>query len=44
LETPLGRRLLSGEIHDGDKVIVDLKGGEFTYSTRAAAETVGSAG
>jgi ATP-dependent Clp protease ATP-binding subunit ClpB len=46
LETPIGRRLLAGEIKDGDKVIVDFKGGEFTFSTKAAerAETVGSGG
>ena len=46
LETPIGRRLLAGEIRDGDKVIVDFKGGEFTFSTKAAerAETVGSGG
>ncbi len=46
LETPLGRRLLSGEIHDGDKVIVDWKSGDFTYSTKGAgrAESAGSAG
>ena len=46
LETPLGRRLLSGEIHDGDKVIVDWKSGDFTYSTKGVgrAESVGSSG
>jgi ATP-dependent Clp protease ATP-binding subunit ClpB len=46
LETPLGRRILSGEIRDGDKVIVDWKSGDFTYSTKGAgrAETVGSSG
>ncbi len=46
LETPLGRRLLSGEIHDGDKVIVDWKSGDFTYSTKGAgrAESAGSSG
>jgi len=47
LETPFGRRILSGEIRDGDKVIVDGKsGGDFTYSTKGAgdAETVGSSG
>jgi ATP-dependent Clp protease ATP-binding subunit ClpB len=46
LETPIGRRLLTGEIKDGDKVIVDWKDGEFTFSTKTAerAETVGSGG
>jgi ATP-dependent Clp protease ATP-binding subunit ClpB len=46
LETPIGRRLLAGEIKDGDKVVVDWKDGEFTFSTKTAerAETVGSAG
>src|SRR5258707_137078 len=46
LETPIGRRLLAGEIKDGDKVMVDWKDGEFTFSTKTAerAETVGSGG
>ena len=46
LETPIGRRLLAGEIKDGDKVIVDWKDGEFTFSTKSTerAETVGSGG
>ncbi len=44
LETPIGRRLLGGEIRDGDTVIVDWKNGEFVFSTKAAerAETVGA--
>jgi ATP-dependent Clp protease ATP-binding subunit ClpB len=43
LETPLGRRLLAGEIKDGDKVIVDWKDGQFTFSNKAPerAEAVG---
>jgi ATP-dependent Clp protease ATP-binding subunit ClpB len=36
LETPIGRRLLSGQIKDGDTVIVDWKNNEFTFSTRGA--------
>ena len=46
LETPLGRRILSGEIRDDDKAIVNGKSGDFTYSTKGAgdAETVGSSG
>ena len=46
LETPLGRRLLAGEIRDGDKVMVDWKDGDFTFSTKSTerAETVGSGG
>ncbi|HKO96305.1 MAG TPA: AAA family ATPase, partial [Pyrinomonadaceae bacterium] len=46
LETPIGRRLLAGEIKDGDKVIVGWQDGEFTFSTKTAerAETVGSGG
>jgi ATP-dependent Clp protease ATP-binding subunit ClpB len=46
LETPIGRRLLAGEIKDGDKVVVDFKGGEFTFSTKPAerVEAVGSGG
>ena len=40
----LGRRLLAGEIHDGDKVIVDWRDGVFTFSTKRTerAEAVGS--
>jgi ATP-dependent Clp protease ATP-binding subunit ClpB len=34
LETPIGRRLLAGEIRDGDKVIVAWRNGEFTFSTK----------
>jgi len=46
LETPIGRRLLAGEIKDGDKVVVDWRDGEFTFSTKSAerAEKVGSGG
>jgi ATP-dependent Clp protease ATP-binding subunit ClpB len=46
LETPIGRRLLAGEIRDGDKVVVDWGDGEFTFSTKTVdrAETVGSGG
>ncbi len=36
LETPIGRRLLSGEIRDGDKVIVNWKDGGFIFSTQRA--------
>ena len=34
LETPIGRRLLAGEIHDGDKLTVDWRDGVFTFSTK----------
>jgi ATP-dependent Clp protease ATP-binding subunit ClpB len=46
LETPIGRRLLAGEIHDGEKVTVGWKDGEFTFSTKAAerAEAAGANG
>jgi ATP-dependent Clp protease ATP-binding subunit ClpA len=46
LETPIGRRLLSGEIRDGDKVVVGWQNEKFTFSAKGAerAETVGSAG
>ncbi|HKB68924.1 MAG TPA: ATP-dependent chaperone ClpB [Pyrinomonadaceae bacterium] len=46
LETPIGRRLLAGEIRDSDKVVVDWKDGEFTFSTKSTerAETVGRSG
>jgi ATP-dependent Clp protease ATP-binding subunit ClpB len=44
LETPIGRRLLAGEIRDGDKVVVGWREGEFTFSTKRTeqAEAVGS--
>jgi len=44
LETPIGRRLLAGQIKDGDKVLVDWKDGEFTFSTKGAerSEAVGA--
>jgi ATP-dependent Clp protease ATP-binding subunit ClpB len=38
LETPLGRRLLAGEIKDGDKVIVDWKDNEFTFKTERSEQ------
>jgi ATP-dependent Clp protease ATP-binding subunit ClpB len=41
LETPIGRRLLSGEIRDGNKIIVGWKDGTFTFSTKERAETAG---
>ncbi len=46
LETPIGRRLLAGEIRDGNKVIVDWKDDQFTFSTKGAARagTVGAKG
>jgi len=45
LETPIGRRLLAGEIRDGDRVIVDWRDGEFIFTTKGSerAEAVGSA-
>src|SRR5882724_7432777 len=44
LETPLGRRLLSGEIRDGSRIIVDYHDGEFVFTTKRSerAEAVGS--
>ncbi|MBV9959404.1 MAG: ATP-dependent chaperone ClpB [Acidobacteria bacterium] len=34
LETPIGRRLLKGEIRDGQTIVVDWRDGEFTFMTR----------
>jgi ATP-dependent Clp protease ATP-binding subunit ClpA len=34
LETPIGRLLLAGKIRDGDKLIVDWKDNEFTFSNK----------
>ncbi|HEY0545522.1 MAG TPA: ATP-dependent chaperone ClpB [Pyrinomonadaceae bacterium] len=36
LETPIGRRLLRGEIRDGQRVVVDWRDGEFTFTTEGA--------
>ena len=49
LETPIGRRLLAGEIREGDKLIVDWKNGGFTFASKRTeqterAEAVGSTG
>jgi ATP-dependent Clp protease ATP-binding subunit ClpB len=46
LETPIGRRLLRGEIRDGQKVVVDFQNGEFTFTTKGAeqAEAAGVGG
>lgn len=43
LETPLGRRLLRGEIRDGQKVVVDWKDGEFDFTTKGAESEVRAA-
>jgi ATP-dependent Clp protease ATP-binding subunit ClpB len=44
LETPIGRRLLRGEIRDGQTVVVDWQDGEFIFKTEGAerAEAVGT--
>ena len=44
LETPIGRRLLAGEIKDGDRVIVDWRDNQFTFTTKGAErpEAVGA--
>jgi len=44
LETPIGRRLLAGEIHDGNKVMVDWRDGKLTFSTRGAEQSKAVAG
>jgi ATP-dependent Clp protease ATP-binding subunit ClpB len=36
LETPIGRRLLRGEIRDGQRVVVDWEEGGFTFTTEGA--------
>ncbi|MEJ7577328.1 MAG: ATP-dependent chaperone ClpB [Pyrinomonadaceae bacterium] len=43
LETPIGRRILSGEIRDHQQLVVDWKDGKFSYEPQAseqAAEAV----
>jgi ATP-dependent Clp protease ATP-binding subunit ClpB len=44
LETPIGRRLLAGQIKDGDRVIVDWRDNQFTFTTKGAErpEAVGA--
>jgi len=37
---PLALKLLSGEIHDGEEVIVDASGGELTFTGRLSAAPV----
>jgi ATP-dependent Clp protease ATP-binding subunit ClpB len=49
LETPIGRRILRGEIRDGQAVVVDWQDGEFTFKTKGAegaerAEVAGAKG
>jgi hypothetical protein len=34
LETPIGRRILRGEIGDGQTVLVDWRDGAFTFTAR----------
>ncbi|HKQ50947.1 MAG TPA: ATP-dependent chaperone ClpB [Pyrinomonadaceae bacterium] len=34
LETPIGRRLLKGEIRDGQTIVVDWRDGEFIFTTK----------
>jgi len=43
LETPIGRRILSGEVRDNQQLVVDWKDGTFSYEPQAseqAAEAV----
>jgi ATP-dependent Clp protease ATP-binding subunit ClpA len=42
LETPLGRQILAGEVHDGQKVVVDYDDirGELTFTATSTAEPV----
>jgi ATP-dependent Clp protease ATP-binding subunit ClpA len=42
LETPLGRKILAGEVHDGQKVIVDYDDirGQLTFTAEEAGEPV----
>jgi ATP-dependent Clp protease ATP-binding subunit ClpB len=42
LETPLGRKILAGEIHDGEEVVVDYDDvrGELTFAAQPSGEPV----
>ncbi len=44
IETPLGRMILRGEVHDGQTVVVDYDGGHgtLTFTPQEAAEPVGA--
>jgi len=42
VETPLARRLVSGEIRDGQKVRLDVRGGEMTFEVEAPAALAAS--
>ncbi|MCI0628105.1 MAG: ATP-dependent chaperone ClpB [Acidobacteria bacterium] len=41
IETPLGRRILKGEVHDGQTVVIDFDSGraELTFTPKAIATT-----
>jgi ATP-dependent Clp protease ATP-binding subunit ClpB len=42
VETPLARRLVSGEIRDGQKVRLGVRGGEMTFTVEAPAAAAAS--
>ena len=44
VQDPLARRLLEGEFHDGDRIQVDLQGGEIVLGREEASSLPGSAG
>ncbi len=44
LQDPLARRLLDGEFQDGDRIQVDLQGGEIVLGREEASSLPGSAG
>ncbi|MBA2340849.1 MAG: ATP-dependent chaperone ClpB [Pyrinomonadaceae bacterium] len=43
LETPLGRRILSGEILDGQRVVVDWRDGKFQYASQQTEQATQAA-
>jgi ATP-dependent Clp protease ATP-binding subunit ClpB len=41
IETPLARRILSGEVHDGEKVFIDAPSGKLTFEPRMNTNVAG---
>ena len=42
IENPLATKLLVGELNDGDRIVIDYEGEQFTFDSKRSAPTVGS--
>ncbi|MEE2681500.1 MAG: ATP-dependent chaperone ClpB [Planctomycetota bacterium] len=42
IENPLATKLLVGELLDGDRIVIDCEGEQFTFDSRRSGSTVGS--